>query len=243
MTEIEKATRALYSIYRVKLQFSGKVAGGIPKDPSLIESWVKARTGYDDEETRNQIENAKALTEGSLEDGIAGIVDDAIEKNQTIFLRDEEGPYLEARCVKACFRDVLSIGRVFTNKKGSKQIYQHAFVIKNADDGSDRIYLDGGVEGIDERPIHVMTARGPRTAIKRMAVITAPFAEFEVWVLKTHHREARHLTDDDIRTALLVMQHNGLGASRSQGYGQFELLQFDVEEREKETEKEESEEE
>jgi hypothetical protein len=38
-----KSTLPLFTRYRARLVFRDKVLGGVPKDPRLIEGWLRAR--------------------------------------------------------------------------------------------------------------------------------------------------------------------------------------------------------
>lgn len=78
-------------------------------------------------------------------------------------------------------------------------------------------------DGNEEKPIHIMTALGPRTALKRFDYIEAPARiKFSV----------RHLNDKIIDLELLKVffdysSWNGLGADRSQGNGLFDVRSID----------------
>lgn len=75
------------------------------------------------------------------------------------------------------------------------------------------------VDGDEERAIHVMTAQGPRTALKRCDFVNGPCElKFTVRVLDDGLVDA-----DLVETLLEFGGWNGLGADRSQGNGMFEL--------------------
>ena len=215
-TKNEWDSSSLYDIYRVRLRLRDKICGGTPKNPDLIRDWVKAGTGHDDAQT--DVQTAEALE---------ALIDTTTEKSWNGFPGDETGLFLWARQVKALFKECASMLRVMVEKRGSKQVFQHGFEIKGTK-RDDRIYL--GVKaptGYDEGPIHVQTAQGPRTALKRVDYILKPEVEFHVWVLATHAAETRHVGEGEIRNLLLFGQENGLGADRSQGRGKFDVLAFE----------------
>jgi hypothetical protein len=96
-----------------------------------------------------------------------------------------------------------------------------------APDGGDRLYFGMmAPHGYEEKPIHVMTAQGPRAALKRFDFVNKPKLSFEVWVLKTAAQETRHIGEDDLVAILTHTQENGCGASRSQGEGKFDVVEF-----------------
>jgi len=112
-------SRELYDIYRITIRAVDKIAGGVPKNPDLIRSWVEASTGYKDEISGE-------LTDAAMEQ----MIDTVSEKSWNGFFRDpDKGIYLEARCIKAMFKECASVLRITTQKIGSKQILQHGFEV------------------------------------------------------------------------------------------------------------------
>lgn len=210
---------ALYDIYRATLTFRDKVCGGTPKNPDLLRGWIAATTEHDDATTTAQVDEARAALLAPTE-----------EKSWNGFRGDETGLYLEARQIKALFRECATMLRVTVDKRGSKQIFQHGFEIKGSNSRYlDRLYL--GVKepsGCDEGPIHVDTPQGPRTAIKRVDFVAAPTLSFEIWVLSTATAETRHIGEKDLVRMLTFAQENGCGADRSQGRGKFDVTGFEV---------------
>jgi len=47
-TKIFGTPAALWTTYSVRLAFRDKLIGGIPKDPKLIEGWLRSKAGIDD---------------------------------------------------------------------------------------------------------------------------------------------------------------------------------------------------
>jgi hypothetical protein len=207
----------LYDRYLVKITLRDKICGGTPKNPDLIKDWIKAGTGFDDEQTVAQTKEAQDA-----------LIEETTEKSWNGFPGDlEAGLFIWSRQVKALFKECASMLRITVDKRGSKQIFQHAFEIKGLDK-ADRIYLrTSKPTGFDEGPIHVQTAQGPRTALKRVDYVERPTLSFMVWVLATHTAETRHVGEKDIRKMLLFGQENGLGADRSQGRGKFDVVGFE----------------
>ena len=71
--------RKLYDIYKVDIQFRGRLYGGVPKNKELIRDWLVAKTGHDDEITSELAEDAKEK-----------MIDEVTEKSWNGFYRDEE---------------------------------------------------------------------------------------------------------------------------------------------------------
>ena len=217
----------LYDRYQIVLHIRERLCGGIPKNPDLLESFVKAKTGYDDAKTKEQV--------GELKDAIAptdpdAAVNEVVDASWNGFASDEKGLYIHARNVKAMFKECASLLRITVDKRGSKQILQHGFEVKGADHPA-RVYLGRtNPDGQEEGPIHVQTAQGPRTAIKRVDYVEDVMLSFEVWTLKKQNNsdaeKKRHIGEDDLKKMLALGQENGLGADRSQGSGKFDVIEF-----------------
>lgn len=209
--------RKLYDIYRVTVAFRHRLYGGVPKNRDLIKSWIEASTGHADE-----------ISEAITVEAQQKMIDETTEKSWNGFFRDEQkGIFIEARQLKASIKQSASVLGITKKKIGSKQILAEGGEVK-ALDGGDRLYL-GKTEpdGFEERPIHVMTAQGPRTALKRVDYCENVKLEFEVWILRTNAQEKRHIGEDELVTILTFMQENGVGADRSQGGGKMNVSSFE----------------
>jgi hypothetical protein len=208
--------RGLYDVYLVTIRVRDKLCGGMPKHPEMLKAWVASTTEHDDATTDEQTKEAREA-----------LLQPTEEKSWNGFPADETGGlFIWARQVKALFKECASMLRITTQKIGSKQILQHGFEIKGLK-RADRVYLGKKEpDGSDEGPIHVQTAQGPRTAIKRVDFVQAVTLSFEVWVLRTESGEKRHLGEKELRQMLIFGQENGVGADRSQGHGKFDVIEF-----------------
>lgn len=208
-------SKPLYDRYNVTIAVREHIYGGTPKNPDIIKAWIKARTGFDDDLT-------KAQTEEALETQ----TDEEAESMWTGFPSDELGLFVHTRQLKAMLRESAVLLRITKKKIGSRQIIQHGFEVRGPEHDS-RIYL-GVTEptGSHEGPIHVMTPKGPRTALKRQDYVEKPQLSFAVWILKTAPQETRHLGEKDLVQMLTHCQENGFGACRSQGHGKFDVIEF-----------------
>jgi hypothetical protein len=211
--------RAYYDIYQVTLAIRDKICGGTPKNPELLAGWIAATTEHNDSTTTSQEKEAREA-----------LLEPTEEKSWNGFPGDAGGIFVWARQVKALFKECASMLRITTTKIGSKQILQHGFEVKGLGGKADRVHLGGKrtADGYLEGPIHVQTAQGPRTAIKRVDYVEGVTLEFEVWILSTHAAEKRHVGEEELRRMLTFGQENGLGADRSQGHGKFDVVGFAV---------------
>ena len=214
----EFSNRYLYEVYSVKIQFREHVYGGTPKNPALLKGFVAAKTEHNDEQTEEQVTLIRESLKGQETD----------EKSWNGFPTTlDKGLFIWSRQIKAMFRESATMLRITTEKRGSKQILQHGFEIKNPIDGGQRHYLDRFLpDGTFIGPINVMTPQGPRAAIKQTDYCERASLEFEIWVLKTEAKETRHVGKAEIIKMLTFAQENGLGAERSQGHGKFDVIEF-----------------
>jgi hypothetical protein len=150
---------------------------------------------------------------------------EAVQMLWTGFLSDDtHGLYLENRNVKAMLKESANIVRKFyPNAKGKSpplksQLAERVFV------KPDRVYLGRAQpDGYLEKPIHVMTAQGPRTALKRVDHCDDVKLELALKVL-----DDGLITEKILRGILEHAAENGLGTDRSQGSGTFEILRFEA---------------
>ena len=206
----------IYTRYALTIKTRGRLCGGVPRNKELIRTWVEASTGFKDETTEKLIQADAEL-----------VVNEVAEKSWIGFMQDEKGLLLQARNIKACLKQSASLLGITVKKRGSKQILAEGMEVKSVT-GSDRIHLGRtSPDGTDESAIHVMTAQGPRTALRRMDYVENVNIEFEIWVLSTAAQETRHIGEKELTLILKHAQENGLGASRSQGEGKFEVTRFE----------------
>jgi hypothetical protein len=219
----------VFARYAVTIKFRDKIMGGVPKDAKIIESWLRAKAGIEQKE-----ELRRAMLQTILDNG--GDVNDemtyeeisdaaaklSLHRQTNGFKRDNEvGLYLESRAVKAGFKEstnVLFAGSQWgPTRKGPRN-----FVAERVFVSPDKISL--GVQeptGIELFIGHTSGPSGPQSNLTHIEYVTQPTIKFVVMV-------ARDGVEDNHWPEIFVhMQENGLGALRSQGFGRFDVLQFD----------------
>ena len=110
------ATSTLFERYRARMVFRDKLVGGVPRDPKLIEGWLRSRAGIEDAQ---EIRQAMIRTLAEL--GVDVQADMSFEqleqaaevlaarKQTTGFKVDERGLYIESRQVKAMLKESTNI--------------------------------------------------------------------------------------------------------------------------------------
>lgn len=203
-----------------------RVVGGTPTDPNMIQNWLKVGMPNVTEEERAK------LAETTIE-AVKDTVDEAAGKMWTTFKRDEQGIYIEGRQLKAAFKEAANILREALQKqekkgdaKKSRFTALRAKLAESLFVEDERIYfVDTKTgekvkepSGTEERAINVMTAQGPRTALKRVDFVNPENIELRA---KVRYLDAGIVDEDLVRTLIEFMGWNGLGADRSMGSGQF----------------------
>jgi len=196
----------------------GTIAGGTPTDQKVAEGWLKTKLGAKDDLLREMV--AETMAErGVTADEAAKIVD--TNKHLNGFKRDEDGLYIEGRQLKAALKEAASVavsagklemrGWGKTNKGLLSFLAEHVHVIE------DKLHL-GVTEasGITQRFVH--TFRG--TGIQYEEYVTDAKIAFTV---ETDYK----FTDEQWAHIWLTGERQGIGASRSQGFGKYTVTSWD----------------
>jgi len=203
--------------YSVIVQVKDRIVGGIPKSPDMIEGWVLGK-GVDELKREEISKNVLANLD------VSDAVDEAIAKQWTTFLGNEkDGYYIEPRQVISMFKDGIRVKELNKVVPALTSKFSHGVRVK-----PEKIYLGKKIDGWAEKPLSVMTAKGPRTALKRFDYILAPKLAFEIWIAcNMKDATGKDRTDEIIRLLLDWGQDEGIGASRSQGEGLYEIVKVE----------------
>ncbi len=215
----------LWNFFQVTVQVQNQLRGGTPKNPSIIDAWLRSAV-KDKSRIHMLIDEAKAdlgidkMTEAEEAALVSGLKDSSWNG----FRRDpERGLFLSGYKVKAMLKESANILKdAIKITAFKKRVAEHVFVME------ERVFL--GVDkpdGTDECPIHVMTRQGPRTSLKRMDYVERPRLTYHLQVLNLPLK--RNTDDAQIwPSAFLVpifdcAEKQGQGADRALGYGQFKV--------------------
>ena len=223
-----------WTTYVAELSFSGKLYGGSPFDPQLVEGWLKKNLGITDEEQLRQwtiqhLAETQGLdpttaTDAEIEKAIS---ENAIEKKAQGFKRDSGSnkPYIEGRHVKAMIKEATNIAfpqgatkwGQYANRSGvnvggksplsivAERVWVPEEPIIVADDSDDFEFAVG----------HIEDWKGRRSTIGYFEYCVKPVFNVQVGVLDDF------MKPEQWARIWQVAEKNGLGARRSQGGGQF----------------------
>jgi hypothetical protein len=197
----------------------GVIAGGTPTDPKVAEGWLRTKLGIDKDDLIREKVAEVMLERGVTADEATKVVDE--QKHLNGFKRDENGLYIEGRQLKAALKEAASVavaagklnarGWGKTNKGLLGYLAEHVFVVE------ERLYL-GVMEasGVAQRFVH--TFRG--TGIQYEEYVNDAKVDFTV---KADH----DFSAKEWAAIWLCGQQQGIGASRSQGFGTYEVTRWD----------------
>lgn len=166
---------------------------------------------------------------------------------KTTFKHDDKGVFIEGRQLKAAFKESANILRdllIKTETKGAKgeakgdakgeaKTNGRSRFVNLKSKLAERLYVEGEKvyltrdgkpiekpDGSEQKAIHVITAQGPRSALKVIDYVAAP-AQLSFVI--------RYVNDgvidrDLVDTLLEHMSWNGIGSDRSQGNGMFNVV-------------------
>jgi len=262
--------------YHRRLEFRHSLHGGIPKiaaamdgnadAETMIGQWIKATTGHYDRQAEEIAQaTAAAMRAGAaientalLQDTQEGedlnpeallqqLIEDRASMAWTGFKFVDGSLVLEERQVKAILKEYGTTLDYFRLIQGFRQLVQHGVFVEPA---FIALMRDGQPvrepDGFQDRVVHVMTAQGPRSAIKRVDYLRAPLhLEFDVLVAEpnkaVHWTQSRSQSkkketgqalptnwDEAWSQMWRLAQELGLGANRSQGIGKFNVTRFDL---------------
>jgi hypothetical protein len=210
--------------YRGQLNVAHLV-GGVPSDPKVAEGWIKTKLGMTAE-----VEFQKFVAQTILERGVTE--KEAVEiantmKNLNGFKRGEKDGdhpgelYIEGRQLKAALKEAINVavaagklnGRGWgkTNKGILGFAAEHVFVVE------ERLYL-GVTEPSEIQQRFVHTWKGAGIQYEEMvhdAIVTFTIvADYE-------------FSDKEWAQIWLTGEKQGLGATRSMGYGTYRIEEWD----------------
>lgn len=228
----------IFQTTRVTIEFKDRIVGGNPKDPKLVEGWIRARMGVEDEQEIASVA-ARHMAEMGLDgadEATAAVLEAASEsmagelKTQG-FKRDENGnPYLESRQIKAGIKESVNVlfagERWGRTKKGPKSYTAERVFVS-----PDRLPLGTFDQvKIDLSIGHISGPKGPQSTIGYFEYVENTSLQFEVKELRAQHTPNGEpaLSPEQWGSVWAHLEWNGFGAMRSQGYGQFHVVEFEV---------------
>jgi hypothetical protein len=225
----------VFTTYHARLEFRAKLMGGIPTNPRIIEGWLRAKAGIEDEvEVRQAMLRTLRELDPDTEFDPGASFEDLIKASEKLaastqtngFKHDDRGLYIEARQVKAALKESTNILFPYTKGKdghqwGITKKTPRSFVAERVFINPDRLHV-GVAEpsGIELMIGHVSGKDGKRSTITYHEYVDRPTIECDVMVAENA------VTADQWARLWVHCQENGIGALRSQGHGRFEVTEW-----------------
>lgn len=220
MTSVFAAEKLDLFPYRYSGQLTvGTIVGGVPTDPKVAEGWLRTKLGGTDDRIRELVAETM-VSRGVTAAEATSIVNLAQHLNG--FKRDDKGLYIEGRQLKAALKEAAScamaVGKLKskgwgkTNKGLLNFMAEHVFVIE------EKLYL-GATEatGINQKFVHTFRGSG----IQYEEFVTDAVIDFTV--IADYEFE-----DSDWAAIWTSGEQQGIGASRSQGYGRYDVTRWNT---------------
>lgn len=100
-------------------------------------------------------------------------------------------------------------------------LHEALFVCSTDPTDRDWIYLGEKPAGVRQAVAHTMGPKGPRASLKRNEYVECVKIAFEVWIARA---VVEKVPDESLADMLVHAQEHGIGANRSQGFGQFNVV-------------------
>lgn len=219
----------------VDIEFVGRFAGGNPKDPKMVDAWLKKNMRLTDDDERLRVlrqhleemgvEGAHQMDHDKLTEAVSAMAGQLHTEGFKRF--PGGGPYFEGRQVKSGIKE--SVNTLFagekwgTTRKGPKNYTaERVFVPEN-------IALPDVVD-TDQWVGHVNGPKGPMSTLSYYEFVEKAPVRFEILQLLAQNTERGEpaLSADQWARVFTHMELNGLGAKRSQGFGQFVVTGLEV---------------
>ena len=225
--------------YRARLEFTGKIVGGSPSDPKLIEGWYQSKLGITDEEqkkafVRKQLAEVHGLDPGEATDAdiLKAVEEGTIEQKAQVFKRTPDGqPYMEGRQIKAMIKEATNIVAPYPEKWGRVRKEKGGFSAGKTPMNfiAERVWVPerpyviaDDSDGFELAVGHVPDGfGGTRSTIGYFEYVIRPVLEFSLEVLDDC------ITSEQWARIFSAAERQGLGARRSQGAGQFVVTSWE----------------
>jgi len=238
------AQSKLFTLYDVEIAMRDKLIGGTPRDPKLIQGWLRSKMGLTDETeiramTRETLiglgldipEDATYEDMVAASEKLAGEKQTTGFKQTTVLVGSKPTPalMLEGRQIKAMLKELVNI--LYAGEKWGKTLKgPKNFLAERVFPAENEIVLfqpDGKTpfsepSGVEMMIGHVVGPTGPRSTLGYHEYVSKAVLRFTLKV-------AQDSIPQEAWPDLWVLgQENGLGATRSQGFGTFDVNKFEV---------------
>ena len=212
----------MWKLFDLEMRFRDRLMGGIPKNPDLIGDWLKARMPSDSAIVNRRAAGETISSVETLAKEVEETIEAVEERAWTGFQTDDNGLFVRQDHVKAHLKDCANVLRgmaevtAFRSKLADRVFPEPPRIYLHVDSTTDDIVQ--APTDYWEHPVHVMTPRGKRSALKRTDYVEQPMIRLNLRVLDDGVISEKHLRD--------ILEYgavHGFGAERGLGNGQYEF--------------------
>jgi hypothetical protein len=199
-----------------------RLVGGVPTDPKIAEGWIKTKLALKDDLIREAVAEVMAERGVDADEAAKAVAGQSLNG----FKRDRDlGLYIEGRQLKAMLKEAanvaMAVGKL-PKTWGLTKKWIEGFVAEHVGVIDDRLYLGNGngpirqPDGIQQRFVHSRhgSAIQYEEYVEDVAVAFTIEADYQ---FQPEHWAMIWLT----------AEQQGIGASRSQGYGRFTVTKWE----------------
>lgn len=234
----------MFTTYAARIRFRDRLMGGVPKNPKIIEGWLRSKAGIEQEEEirratlRTLLELGADVTPDMTFDELEKASEALAATRQTNgFKVGDQGLYLESRTVKAMLKESVNIlypsgavkwGRYQKTNQKTKDVSEvggkapKSYIAERVFISPDRIWMGrNDPDGVEMFIGHVMGRQGPQSTLTYHEYVEGVVVDLHIMVLRDE-------VDPKFWPEIWVhAQENGLGALRSQGFGRFDIERWE----------------
>ena len=214
----------MWKRYQVEVEFTTNFGASLPRTPDGIRAMLEHR--MPSEAAFKKIENPVPVA--VLAEQVIQEVEASEEEppGWATFPHDAQGIYVEPRTVRGHIKDcalqvAATTGITAFKAKVANKVYvvEEPLRLRRADSA-----LITKVDGTITRTIQVMTRQGPRSSLKRVDYVAPPSRlafVLRVW-------DDKVVGEKELRTIFEYGEVHGMGAERSQHWGNYHLLKLEA---------------
>lgn len=222
----------LFKIYDVQIVSENRIAGGTPRNPKLIEGWLRSKAKIDDRDTLDEmiLQTMRDMEvefddDMPIDEVIDLVVKCSKDKNTLGFRSNENGLYLESRCLMAALREAVNVRYPWpTAKWGPTKKTAKSWLVERACIYPEFVPL-GRMEpdGFFPHTGHVSGPSGKRSTLTNYEYVQDVVLDFEL-----HVADHCEISDDQWKNVWIQLGKQGIGAFRSQQFGKCYVSKFEL---------------
>jgi hypothetical protein len=202
------------------------IHGATPDNPKIVAGWIESKFRDNDMKIQEAVAEVMVELKISAEEAMKKVIE---KTSVNRFKKDDSGLYIEGRIVKAAIKEAVSVSAQGEDGIPAGQAYGHgmpkkkpaSFVAEHVQVEDRRIYL-GCAEADREHQKFISTFRGNAIGYEE------EIDEAKVSFVVSTDFDFSKVDKEWWQKVWTTGQRQGLGGSRSQGYGNYAVTQWEL---------------